>query len=139
MHTHSFTRPDPTTDPPDVRIKPKTKKIVCEYCGRNNKKDEEFCKSCGAPLPEVRQSTREVVVEKASGHSHFPAKLRVTKAPAHNNVEDDYYYHYQAFVKGRWTNWGWGVVDNDDKVGIQKLYKRNQPLEEPEVVLEWIN
>lgn len=128
------TRPAPTTKRPELPvIKPRV--VVCDYCGRKNGKDEEICKSCGAPLPETRQSTREVVAPKTSRDSHFPNELRITKAPAHNNVEDDYYYHYQTFRDGKWTNWGWGVIANDDKIGIQKLYKRNQLV--PDRFLEW--
>ena len=51
-----FERPDPTTNPPEIRaipLEPPDRKVKCEYCGRITKADNELCPSCGAPLNDV--------------------------------------------------------------------------------------
>lgn len=65
-------------------------------------------------------------------------RYRMTKQKAYNGFEDDYFYHLQKKTRKGWKNFGLGALAEEDKLGLQKLLRNNQPLPKPTVVVEWI-
>ena len=78
----TYTRPDPKYPRPELpHIEPKfwadngyeenSRMVVCEYCGRNTKADNEMCPSCGAMLPEYPWEKPRMIYDTTNTYIGF--------------------------------------------------------------------